>query len=239
MTDKILYFIMVPMVYVAFGWLLIGSFIRISGLLKAPDLPHTLRIFPEKKTRAPRLAAVWDALTMPTVRIHKPLLWFFLIVFHVGIAVLLLAHLDLIPQIRISSADSPHMIGYGAVGVALTISVMYLLFRRFRTPVRDFSVPSDYLLLFLLFCAFLTGDVISWGNSWSPDGFVITKQDLGLYLSNLVRFTFEDPRTLLSGSHYPLVALHVLLANLFLMVLPFSKIMHSFFAIPLTSLRRV
>jgi len=239
MTDKILYFIMVPMVYLAFAWFLVGSIVKISGVLKAPKLPNTLRIFPETKVRSPRLAAVVDALTLPTVRIHKPLLWFFLIVFHLGVGVLLLAHLDLIPQIRITAEDSPHMIGYGAVGVVLTISVLYLLFRRFKTPVREFSVPSDYLLLFLLFCVFLTGDVISWGNSWSPDGFVITKQDLGLYLSSLVQFTFEDPRTVLSGSHYPLVALHVLLANLFLMVLPFSKIMHSFFAIPLATLRRV
>ena len=68
----------------------------------------------------------------------------------------------------------------------LTVSVVYLLFRRFRTPVREFSVPSDYLLLFLLFCTLVTGDIISWGNSWSPDGFVITKQDLGQYLSSLL-----------------------------------------------------
>ncbi len=176
---------------------------------------------------------------MPTVRTHKPLFWFFLMVFHVGVAVLILAHLDLLPQLRIMCADSPHMIGNGAAGVALTISVVYFLFRRFRTPVRELSVPADYLMLFLLFCILLTGDVISWGNSWSPDGFVITKQDLGSYLSGLTRFTFEDPHTMLSGSHYAVVATHVLLANLFLMILPFSKIMHSFFAVPVNLLRRV
>jgi nitrate reductase gamma subunit len=239
MTDKIFYFIMVPMVYLAFAWFVIGSVMRIVSILRAPKMPNTLKIFPEKEIRAPRLAAVVDTFTMPTIRAHRPLLWFFLIVFHVGVALLILGHLDLLPQVRIMSADSPHMIGYGAVGVALTISILYLLFRRFRTPVREFSVPSDYLLLFLLFCIFLTGDVISWGNSWSPDGFVITKQDLGLYLSSLVRFTFEDPRSILSGSHYAVVALHVLLANLFLMILPFSKIMHTFFALPMNTLRRV
>lgn len=239
MTDKIFYFIMVPMVYLAFAWFVVGSMIRIAGILKSPSLPHTLRIFSEKETASPRLSALVDALTMPTIRAHKPLLWFFLSVFHIGIALLILAHLDLIPQLRLTSTNSPHMIGNGAVGVALTVSLVYLLFRRFRAPVREFSVPSDYLLLFLLFCLFITGDVISWGNSWSPDGFVITKQDLGAYLSGLIRFTFEDPRNLLSGSHYAVVAMHVLLANLFLIILPFSKIMHSFFAIPLNTLRRV
>ncbi len=239
MWDKIFYFIMVPMVYLAFAWFIAGSIMKIVEILKAPRVPHTLKIFPEKESRVPRLAALLDAFTMPTVRAHRPLLWFFLIVFHVGIAVLILAHLDLLPQIRLTSAESPHMIGHGAVGVVLTVSVLYLLFRRFRSPVREFSVPSDYLLLFLLFLIFVTGDIISWGNSWSSDGFVITKQDFGWYLSNLVRFTFADPSTGLSGSHYSLVALHVLLANLFLIILPFSKIMHSFFAIPLNTLRRV
>ncbi|MBI5252124.1 MAG: respiratory nitrate reductase subunit gamma [Desulfomonile tiedjei] len=239
MIDTVFYFIMVPMVYLAFAWFIVGAAIKILGIVRSPAMPHTLRIFPEKETNSARLAAVWDALTMPTVRAHRPLLWFFLMVFHIGIALLILAHLDLIPKLRISAADSPHMIGNGAIGVALTVSLLYLLFRRFRTPVREFSVPSDYLLLFLIFCLFLTGDVISWGNSWSPDGFVITKQDLGAYLSSLIRFTFEDPRKVLSGSHYPVVAMHVLLANVFLIILPFSKIMHSFFAIPLNILRRV
>lgn len=238
MIDKICYFIMVPMVYLAFAWCFLGIVLKITGILKAPKLPYTLKIFPESEARFPRLAAVWDAFTMPTIRKHKPVLWVFLMMFHAGIAVLVLAHLDLLPQARMTSADSPHMIGSGAVGVILTVSLVYLLFRRFRAPVREFSVPSDYLLLFLILCVLVTGDLISWGNSWSPDGFVITKQDLGQYLSSLLRFTFDDPRTMMSGSHYVLVGVHVLLANLFLMLLPFSKIMHSFFAIPVNALRR-
>jgi len=237
MIDKIFYFIMVPMVYLAFAWLIVGITVKVIGIIRSPKLPTTLKIFPESST--PFLAAVKDAFTMPTVRKHKPLFWLFLMAFHVAIAVLIIAHLDLIPQLRITRADSPHMIGSGAAGVALTISVVYFLLRRFRTPVRELSVPADYLILSLLFCIFITGDVISWGNSWSPDGFVITKQDFSSYLNGLVRFTFEDPRNSLSGSHYPIVATHVLLANLFLMVLPFSKIMHSFFAVPLNVLRRV
>ncbi len=237
MIDKIFYFIMAPMVYLAFAWCVIGVTAKVIGIVRSPKLPNTLKIFPESET--PFLAAVKDAFTMPTVRKHKPLFWVFLMAFHAALALLIVAHLDLIPQLRLTRADSPHMIGYGAVGVVLTVSVVYFLLRRFRTPVRDLSVPADYLILCLLFCIFLTGDVISWGNSWSPDGFVITKQDLGSYLSGLVRFTFEDPRNVLSGSHYVIVGTHVLLANLLLIVVPFSKIMHSFFAVPLNLLRRV
>ena len=236
MIDKIFYLIMVPMVYLAFVWCIVGITAKVIGIVRAPEMPNTLKIFPESKT--PFLAAVKDAFTIPSVRKHKPVFWGFLLAFHAAIALLIISHLDLIPQLRLTSPDSPDMIGHGAVGVVLTISVIYFLLRRFRTPVRDLSVPADYLILCLLFCIFLTGDVVSWGNSWSPDGFVITKQDLGSYLSSLVRFTFEDPRTMLSGSHYVIVGTHVLLANLFLMILPFSKIMHSFFAVPLNLLRR-
>jgi len=236
MIDRLYYFIMVPMVYLAVAWCLIGIGAKIVRLLKAPQHPTTLQIFPETKT--PLLAALVDTFTLPTVREHRPLLWFFLMTFHVAFVLLIVAHLDLIPQLSIVSGNSPHMIGHGAVGVALTVSVLYLLFRRFRAPVRELSVPSDYILLLLLFCLFLTGDVISWANSWGQNGFVLSKQDFGVYLNGLVKFTFQDPSEVLSGGHYTVIAVHVLLANLFLMILPFSKIMHSFFALPLNALRR-
>jgi hypothetical protein len=41
----------------------------------------------------------------------------------------------------------------------------------------------------------------------------------------------------MSGHSFMLV-LHVFFANLFLMFFPFSKIMHSFFALPMNKLRR-
>ena len=57
--------------------------------------------------------------------------------------------------------------------------------RRFRSPQREISVPADYLLLLLLLFIFLFGDMMSWGNSWSARGFILTKQDFGKYFSGL------------------------------------------------------
>ena len=91
---------------------------------------------------------------------------------------------------------------------------------------------SDYLLLLLLLFLFLFGDMMSWGNSWSAHGFVMTKQDFAKYFDGLVRFTFADPRAVLHGSHYHFAVIHVLLAEIFFVVLPFSKIMHTFFSVP-------
>lgn len=94
------------------------------------------------------------------------------------------------------------------------------------------------MLLFLIFLLFLSGDIISWGNSWSESGFGLTKQDFGLYLRNLFAFDLSDPRQVLDHPHYAIVVSHVFLANLFLLVLPFSKVMHVFFAVPMNALRR-
>ncbi|MBI4965138.1 MAG: respiratory nitrate reductase subunit gamma [Desulfomonile tiedjei] len=243
MTDKIWYVVMVPMVYLAFAWSIIWIAIKIVGILRAPKLPATLRIFPEgldcEDTSTTGLSgAIWDAFTMPSVRKYKPLLWAFLVIFHVAVVALILAHLDLLPQINIMPAQSEHMLGNGAVGVIITVSLLYLLFRRFRSPVREVSIPADYLLLVLLLAIAVSGDIISWGNSWTDSGFVMTKKDFGLYLESLFKFDFADPRQFLSGSHYSVIGAHVLLVNLLLIYLPFSKIMHVFFAVPLNKLRR-
>jgi nitrate reductase gamma subunit len=243
MADKLWYFVMVPMVYLAFAWCVVWIVIKIIEIVRAPNLPPTLRIFPEGKDNrnppsCPFAAAAWDAFTMPSVRKHNPVLWVFLCIFHVSIALLVLAHIDLLPQVNIMPATSEHMIGNGVVGIAVTVSILYFLFRRFRTPVREVSVPADYLLLILLLAIVITGDIMSWGNSWAENGFVITKKDFGDYFNSLLRFTFSDPRQFLTGSHYAVTGTHVLLANLFLIVLPFSKIMHVFFAVPLNKLRR-
>jgi nitrate reductase gamma subunit len=48
-----------------------------------------------------------------------------------------------------------------------------------------------------------------------------------------------NPRSYFTGSHYVVIVVHVLLANLLLLALPFSKIMHAFFAVPLNALRRL
>ncbi len=236
MVNQIFYVITVPMVYLAVAWCLVGIVVKVARVAKAPAHPFTLKIFPDKDHPVP--SAVWGALSMPTVRRHNSTLWVFLILFHLGVAVLILAHLDLLPWFNIYPEDSPNMIGNGAVGVVVTAAILYFLLRRFAAPLREVSVPADYLLLFLLFGVAMSGDIISWANSWSANGFVLTKQDFGGYLNGLFHFSWADPAATIDGGHYVVLVVHVFLANLFLMVLPFSKIMHTFFAIPLNKLRR-
>jgi nitrate reductase gamma subunit len=188
--------------------------------------------------RNPGLAALAGTFAMPEVRRHRPLFWVFLMVYHAAFLLLILGHLDILPQVNLVPPASRHMLGAGAVGVAVTVPLLYFLLRRLRSPHREISVFADYLLLLLLVFLFLFGDLMSWGNSWSANGFVMTKQDFSKYFDGLVRLTFADPRAVLPGSHYHFAVIHVLLAEVFFVVLPFSKIIHTFFSVPINLLRR-
>lgn len=236
MFDKIAYFIMVPMVYFSFFVFIMGILFQILRIARAPKQTFTLQIFPYKKPST--LRALGDTLLIPAIRKDKPLFWVFLILFHVAFFLVVLSHVDLIPGINIMDPQSNHMIGYGIVGVVLLVSVVFFLFRRFRTPVREISVTGDYLILFLLLFIILTGGMMSWSNSWGENGFVLEKSDFSNYIKTLVSFTFQNPYETLESSHYFHVVIHVFLANLFLMVFPFTKFVHTFFAMALNRIRR-
>lgn len=234
--QKIEWFIMVPGVYLAFLGFLVFSIHAILRIFRAPRPAYQLAIYPAP--RRPTLAALGDAFAMPQIRRRAPLFWFFLAIYHLGFLLLVLGHLDILPEIDILPASSRHMLGAGAVGLMVTVPTFYFIGRRFRSPVREISSPGDYLLLLLLLFTFLFGDLMSWGNSWTTNGFVMTKADFGRYFEALLRFTFDDPRTFLHGSHYHFAVIHVLLAELILLALPFTKIVHAFFALPINLLRR-
>lgn len=234
--DGLEYFVMVPFVYISLIVMIAGIVIKILSITSAPAPSYSLKTYPA--ARRPVLAALCDTFGMGIVRKKNPLFWFFLVWFHAGLVLLFLGHLDLFPNLHIVPAASRHMLGAGAVGVSVTVPAFYFLFRRFRGQNRQISVPADYLLLLLLIFVFLLGDMISWGNSWTARGFVMTKNDFRAYFGILSGFTFADPRTVLHGSHYHFIVLHVFLAGLFMMILPFSKIVHTFFSLPMNMLRR-
>jgi len=234
--DGVYYAVMVPLVYLAVAAMIVGIIAKIARIASSPAPAFTLKTFPEKKR--PLLAALGDSFAMPQIRKRQPLFWFFLMWFHLGILALILGHFDLFPNVNIMPAASRHMIGAGFVGLSVTIPAFYFLRRRFSGENRHISVPSDYLLLLILIFTFLLGDMISWGNSWTAHGFVMTKADFKQYFGILAGFTFADPKTVLPGSHYHFIVLHVFLAEIFMVILPFSKIVHTFFSLPLNALRR-
>jgi nitrate reductase gamma subunit len=235
-VDNVIYFIMIPMVYLSFGVFLVGTAVRLIRIFRAPKHPSTLQIYPQKKPAW--LYALYDTFLFPTVRKHKPLLWVFLIIFHVCLLLLILGHLELFGEIAIIQVI-PHevFLGAGYVGLFSLIALLYFLFRRFRSPVRELSVPEDYYLLILLFLIVIFGSQMDWARRWY--GYEsISVEHYRAYLSSLLYLKPELPAELSGMGHSFMLVIHVFLANLFLIFFPFSQTMHSFLALPINKLRR-
>ncbi len=228
--------VLIPMVYLAFGIFVGGCVFRIVRLLRTPPHPTTLQIFPKKEPSW--LYAMADTLFMPTVRRHNPVLWVFLMLFHGALVLLIIGHLELIKDFSVFQVI-PHevFLGKGFVGLTAALSLLYFLFRRFASPVRDISVPEDYYLLVLLFLTVIFGSQMDWARRWY-DYDVMGVDAYRDYLWSLITLHPQVPDDILFSGHSFMLVLHVFFANLFLMILPFSKIMHTFFAYPVNRLRR-
>ncbi len=230
------YLVLVPMVYAAFAVFVLGTVWRLVQTARRPAHPTTLQIFPKKEPAW--LYAVGDTFLMPSIFRHSPVLWFFLAVFHVAVLLLIIGHLELFGDWPIFQLV-PHevFLGRGFVGLAAAVSVLYLFFRRFHAPVRDLSVPEDYYLLILLFLTIIFGSQMDWARRWY-DYDVMGVSAYRAYLWSLVMLKPFVPDEILYSGHAFMLVLHVFFANLFLMVFPFTKMMHTFLALPMNLLRR-
>ena len=234
--ETLYYIILVPMVYVAFAIFIIGTIVRLIKIFKEPKHPTTLQIYPEKRPKW--LLGLLDTFLFPTVRRHKPLLWIFLIAFHICILLLIVGHLELFGEIDFLQII-PHEIflGEGFVGLITTLALLYFLFRRFLSPVRELSVPEDYYLLILLFLVVLFGSQMDWARRWYYYD-TITVDQYREYLSSLLYFKPYLPAELTESGHSFMLVVHIFFANLFLIFFPFSQLMHSFLSLPMNKLRR-
>ena len=234
--QTVYYIILIPMVYVAFAVFFAGIVLRLVKMFRQPKNPSTLQIFPERKPKW--LWALHDTFLLPTVRRHNPVLWVFLMLFHISFLLLIIGHIELIRQFSIFQII-PHevFLGNGIVGMILCLSILYFFFRRFASPNRELSVPEDYYLLILLFLTVVFGSQMDWARRWYNYG-ELGPADYQEYLSSLLHFRLMVPDAMYGSGHSFMVVLHIFFANLFLIFFPFSKIMHSFFALPMNKLRR-
>jgi len=230
------YITLVPMVYAALGVFVIGSAIRLISIWKQPKHPSTLQIFPERQPKW--LWSLHDTFLFPTVRKHNPVHWVFLMLFHICFLLLIIGHIELIDDFSLFQVIAHEIfLGAGFVGVILSITLLFFLFRRFVSPVRELSIPEDYYLIILLFLTVVFGSEMDWARNWY--GYEeLSVQDYRQYFSSLLIFQPELPETMTMSGHSFMLVLHVFFANLFLMFFPFSKIMHSFFSPAMNKLRR-
>lgn len=206
--QSVIYFILIPMVYIACAIFLVGTVLRIVKIWQYPKHPTTLQIFPDKKPKW--LWTLYDTFMFPTVLRHKPLLWVFLMAFHISLILLLIGHLELIAEFGIFQIV-PHevFIGNGYVGLTLAVCLLFFLFRRMISPVKDLSVPEDYFLLILLFLIVIFGSEMDWARRWYEYG-EMTVEDYRAYLYSLLVFKPDLPySTTSSGRLHPAAGLEV------------------------------
>lgn len=234
--EIVYYIILIPMVYVAFAVFFVGTGIRLVKLFREPRNPTTLQIFPDKRPRW--VWALHDTFLLPTVRRHNPIFWVFLMLFHISFLLLIIGHLELLDDFRIFQIVQHEVfLGKGFVGLILSISLLFFLFRRFVSPNRDLSVPEDYYLLILLFLTVFFGSQMDWARRWYDYG-NLSVVEYREYLSSLLYLKPHLSSDLTSSGHSFMLVLHVFFANLFLMFFPFSQVMHSFLSLPMNKLRR-
>ena len=234
--DTLIYLILVPMVYTAFGVFFFGTTIRLIQIYRQPKHPTTLQIFPEKQHGF--LWALHDTFLFPTVRRHSSVHWVFLMLFHICFLLLIIGHLELIEDFSIFQIIKHEIfIGGGYVGLFISVALLFFIFRRFVSPYRELSVPEDYYLLIILFLTAIFGSEMDWARTWY--GYEeLPVEDYRYYLKSLLVLEPDVPDSMMSSGHSFMMVLHVFFANLFLIFFPFSKIMHAFFSLAMNRLRR-
>jgi nitrate reductase gamma subunit len=158
--------------------------------------------------------------------------------FHICFLLLIIGHLELIGDFRVFQLI-PHevFLGSGFVGLILSVCVLYFLFRRFSSPVRELSIPEDYYLLILLFLTIFFGSQMDWARRWYDYG-NLSVVEYREYVLSLLYLRPHVSSDLTSSGHSFMLVLHVFFGNLFLMFFPFSQLMHSFLSLPINKLRR-
>jgi nitrate reductase gamma subunit len=231
LIDRFFYFVMVPMVYGALFVLIVGTFFRLMKLNIAPrPKASTLRVFPERR---PKWSAVLkDIFLFPGItRRTDPAFWIFFALFHIALFFLFIGHLELITEIKwIQIVKHKIFLGKGVFGISLMLALTYFLFRRFRTPYRELSVPEDFILILGLLVTASFGSHMNLAALYSSYGFDIPLEAYRTYLGSMVLFSPTIPAEISGSPHQVILVMHILLANLFFIYFPFSKVMHSILA---------
>jgi nitrate reductase gamma subunit len=237
MWDKIYYFVLVHMVYIAVAVLIGGTLFKLVVILFSKKFKGSLATYPLKVPRPVGVAG--EAILVPSAWRKAKVFWFFIVTFHIALALLVLGHLELIKEFKLIQII-PHTVflGKGWVGIVIILTVLYFLFRRFRSPWREISIPEDFFILLLLFVTSVIGSHLHMGERYGMAEFGVNADLYREYFSSLVALKPAIPEGISGSPHYVLVALHIFLGNLVLMMLPFTKMIHMVFTFLSLNLKR-
>jgi nitrate reductase gamma subunit len=195
--------------------------IRLWSKLAAPKMTLT----PAPEPGLPRFVALLkEMLFFKSLFRGDKNLWFLSWIFHAMLALIFIGHLRVVSWLpdRILAAvgmtpeniDKMSYVTGGGAGIVIIIMVSILLLRRIVTGrVREISSGSDFFALILVLCVLVTGDAMRF----------LTHFDLSQtreYFAGL--FTFSA----LALPQNNWFMAHFLFAQLLIMYMPFSKLLH-------------
>jgi nitrate reductase gamma subunit len=168
-----------------------------------------------------------EVLLFPSLFKGDRLLWVFAWVFHAVLALIFLGHLRVftnVDHILVALGMSEESIqamsagAGGAAGVVILVALVLLLVRRLAIPrVREITGAADYLALLLIAAIVITGNMMRFG----PEHFDLA--ETRVYFAGLATFGNVLNATALDNTVF---VVHMCLALLLIVCMPFSKLLH-------------
>jgi len=213
--------------YVAILVFVVAMVRRIRSWMKLPAPAMTLFPAPSPEGRATAINTAKEAVFFRSLFKGDKPLWAFAWGFHVVLALIFVGHVRVVSNIDqvfmnlgMTEAGIQGMssgVG-GAAGILILVTAVILLVRRLLLPrVREITSVADVLALLLIGAIVITGNMMR----FAPEHF-----DLALtreYFANLVTFGGAGDAAALQNGTF---LVHMCLALLLLMYIPFSKILH-------------
>jgi [DsrC]-trisulfide reductase subunit M len=208
--------------YLTIAVFVIGMIYRLRIWTKTPQ-PGAVTLFPAPKVgKATFFSVIKESFLFPSLFKGDKLLWLFAWFFHLTLAFIFIGHVRVITDFPWLwnalgiNADKMSAISGGIAGIAITGFIILLFIRRIIVlRVREISNLSDFFALILIISILMTGNIMRFGEHFD---LAITRA----YFSNLVTFSVTAASMPSNG----MFMLHFLLAQILIMFIPFSKILH-------------
>ena len=207
--------------YLAGSVFLIGVVSRLRTWRRIPQ-PGMMTVYPTKGSSV--AALVKEALFFPSLYRGDRTLWLLSWSFHATLALAFLGHVrvvtGLVDQglafvgIGSDGVAKVSAIAGGGAGIVLLVTVGTLLVRRMLLArVREISSPPDFLALLLLVAVITTGNVMRFG------GMHFDLAETRVWATSLLSFSPVVPG-------HPAFLAHAFSAELVILYIAFSKLMH-------------
>jgi nitrate reductase gamma subunit len=207
--------------YLALAVFLVGATYRLVTWQRLPQ-PSTMTLYPTQGSGVGPL--IKEALFFPSLRKGDKLLWLVAWTFHATLALAFVGHVRVVTSMMdralgwlglgTSGIGTLSTIAGGVAGVLLLITIAAFTVRRILLArVREVSSVPDFVALLLLAAVIVSGSVMRFGPTH------VDLSEARAWIASLLTFAPVVP----ANSAF---LLHAFLAEMLLLYLAFSKLMH-------------